>query len=123
MSVSTLGMIDYRSDKERTARSARLTKQATRKGNKQQKKLLEQQNELIAQQVAAQQQLVALQAAQLTAAPGWYDDGAGNQRWWDGRQWAPVNHAGAAPAAWYPDPDDASKRRYWDGAAWTEYRA
>lgn len=21
------------------------------------------------------------------AAPGWYDDGSGRQRWWDGSQW------------------------------------
>lgn len=22
-----------------------------------------------------------------SAAPGWYDDGAGRQRWWDGNMW------------------------------------
>lgn len=26
------------------------------------------------------------------AAPGWYDNGAGRQQWWDGNQW--TNHFG-----------------------------
>lgn len=34
MSVTTLGLIDFRSDKERVARSARLTKRATKKQNR-----------------------------------------------------------------------------------------
>lgn len=121
MSVGTLGMIDYRSDKERMARSARLTKEATRKGNRQQKHLMEQQNALLAQQVAAQQQILAMQSAQF-AAPGWYDDGSHQLRWWDGRQWGAVQSV-TAPAGWYPDPDDANLQRYWDGSAWTEHRS
>lgn len=32
------------------------------------------------------------------AAPGWYDDGAGRQRWWDGEQWT-EQYQDAAPAA------------------------
>jgi hypothetical protein len=126
MSVSTLGMIDYRSDKERMARSARLTKEATRKGNRQQKKLLEAQNAMIAQQMAAQQQIMAMQAAQFAPAspPGWYDDGNHQMRWWDGRQWGAVAPAPAvaAPAGWYPDPEVPGQSRYWDGAQWTEHR-
>ncbi len=129
MSVSTLGMIDYRSDKERTARSTRLTKEATRKGNKQHKRLLEAQNAMIAQQMAAQQQIMAMQAAQFApaTAPGWFDDGNGQMRWWDGRQWGAVTPpqptaALTAPAGWYDDPDDAGQQRYWDGSAWTEHR-
>lgn len=31
--------------------------------------------------------------------------------------------AHAAPAAWYPDPDDSAQWRYWNGSAWTEDRA
>lgn len=49
LSVSTLGIIDFRSDKERVARSARLTKRATKSGNRERKrqtKLLEQQVKL-----------------------------------------------------------------------------
>ena len=34
LSISTLGLIDFRSDKERIARSARLTKRAAKKQNK-----------------------------------------------------------------------------------------
>lgn len=38
------------------------------------------------------------------AQPGWYDEGDGNQRWWDGVQWtedrrqAPVNEGGISGA-------------------------
>lgn len=46
MSITTLGVIDYRSDKERTARSTRLTKRATKKTNK----LLKEQNKLLREQ-------------------------------------------------------------------------
>jgi len=30
--------------------------------------------------------------------PGWYDDGSGRQRWWDGGQWTVYAQSGAAPA-------------------------
>lgn len=65
---------------------------------------------------------------------GWYDDGTGKQRWWDGARWsdeyvdlsdpyvelrtggAPVT--AAAAEGWY---DDARGRmRWWDGARWTD---
>lgn len=29
----------------------------------------------------------------------------------------------AAPAAWYPDPQDAHRWRYWDGTTWTTHTA
>lgn len=29
----------------------------------------------------------------------------------------------AAPAGWYPDPEDPSARRYWNGSAWIELPA
>lgn len=37
-------------------------------------------------------------------APGWYDDGSGRQRWWDGSQW--TNHFApvAQPMVFQPQP-------------------
>ena len=46
LSVSTVGMIDWKSDKERIAASTRKTKTAARKTNK----LLKEQNKLLKQQ-------------------------------------------------------------------------
>ncbi|WP_187366762.1 Rv0361 family membrane protein [Nocardioides dongxiaopingii] len=34
-----------------------------------------------------------------TPPPGWYDDGQGGQRWWDGGQWAAPGEAPSAPAS------------------------
>lgn len=55
---------------------------------------------------------------------GWYDDGSGRQRWWDGTTWT-NNFAHTAlpavaitPAGWYDD--GSGRQRWWDGAAWTE---
>ncbi len=45
-SVSTMGAVDFLSDKERAARSARLNKRAMKKNNK----LLKEQNELLREQ-------------------------------------------------------------------------
>lgn len=45
MSLSTMGLVDWKSDKERTATSARKTKNATRKTNK----LIKEQNEILKQ--------------------------------------------------------------------------
>jgi hypothetical protein len=65
---------------------------------------------------------------------GWYDDGTGRQRWWDGARWsdeyidlreartelhtgsAPVA-AGCAAAGWYDD--QRGRERWWDGTRWT----
>lgn len=45
----------------------------------------------------------------MTTPAGWYDDGSGRQRWWDGQQWtehfAPAASAPAAPAAETPSAD------------------
>jgi hypothetical protein len=46
LSLSTVGLIDYKSDKERIAASTRKNKNATRKTNK----LLKEQNALLRQQ-------------------------------------------------------------------------
>lgn len=65
---------------------------------------------------------------------GWYDDGHGKQRWWDGRRWTEHYvdlserdvelHSGAAPsgraaaAGWYDD--GRGRSRWWDGSRWTD---
>ena len=71
----------------------------------------------------------------MAAEPGWYDDGTGAQRWWDGTRW--TEHyadfggfgvelrADAAPApqnpvapGWYDDGN--GRQRWWDGRQWTQ---
>jgi hypothetical protein len=66
------------------------------------------------------------------AEPGWYDDGSGAMRWWDGSRW--TEHfadfgfgvelrTDAAPASsptaagWYDD--GRGRMRWWDGRRWT----
>lgn len=65
--------------------------------------------------------------------PGWYDDGTGKQRWWDGTHWtdhyidlrereielhtdAAATTAPAGPG-WYDD--GRGRQRWWDGTRWT----
>ncbi|MFE7844107.1 DUF2510 domain-containing protein [Microbacterium sp. NPDC057407] len=67
-------------------------------------------------------------------AAGWYDDGTGRQRWWDGSRWSEDYidlrdsrtelHTGAAPVGtgtagpgWYDD--QRGRQRWWDGTRWT----
>ena len=67
------------------------------------------------------------------AEAGWYDDGAGYQRWWDGDAWTddyadmsgttvelhtsnPVSQK--LPMGWYDD--GRGRLRWWDGEAWTD---
>ncbi|GAA1914138.1 hypothetical protein GCM10009775_03480 [Microbacterium aoyamense] len=71
-----------------------------------------------------------------SAEAGWYDDGTGKQRWWDGSRWTEhyvdfrerdleLHTDAAAPsvgsgtvAGWYDD--GRGRERWWDGARWTE---
>jgi len=64
---------------------------------------------------------------------GWYDDGSGNQRWWDGDHWtehyadmsgsrvelrsSPIAPAAPKGAGWYDD--HRGRLRWWDGGQWT----
>ena len=36
---------------------------------------------------------------------GWYRDGTGRTRWWDGEQWSAPDHLFAEPPASSPDPE------------------
>lgn len=71
-----------------------------------------------------------------TIEPGWYDDGTGRHRWWDGTRWtgdhvdlsetrievrtdAVLSTPTAAAAGWF---DDGHGRvRWWDGRKWTTH--
>lgn len=78
MSVSTAGAIDFRSDKERIAHSARLTKQEAKK-----------QTRIMRESAKTQQQLLAAGSAPATTGPpaGWYADDSGMRWEWDGQAW------------------------------------
>ena len=72
----------------------------------------------------------------MTTGPeaGWYDDGHGNQRWWDGSRWTEqyidlrerdielrtgvVPPGAAAAPGWYDD--GRGRQRWWDGSRWTD---
>jgi hypothetical protein len=64
-----------------------------------------------------------------TREPGWYADGQGGARWWDGANWDPTAGkppkgtmiAGGTPAGWYPN--GVNSQTYWDGRAWTDQHA
>lgn len=65
------------------------------------------------------------------ASAGWYDDGAGRRRWWDGRAWTdqydeekvelmPVAIR-PIPAGWYDE--GSGRQRWWDGQRWADHWA
>lgn len=72
----------------------------------------------------------------MTSGPdaGWYDDGHGKQRWWDGTRWTDqfidlrerdvelrsgaLPASGSATAGWYDD--GRGRQRWWDGTRWTD---
>jgi hypothetical protein len=70
------------------------------------------------------------QLRQRVALPpsGWYDDGSGSSRWWDGRQWTghvqmlavkakvPAQPRSSASPGWYDD--GSGRQRWWNGQHW-----
>lgn len=96
-SISTLGLVKYRSDAEQSNRIAKQTRNAARA------------------QVAQNQIMIANQRDQLEAQI----QGNGYQI---ARDVAPVQPAAvpppALPAGWYADPTDNRARCWWDGQQW-----
>ena len=93
MSLSTLGMVNYRSKDERATRYAKQTRNAARA------------------QVAQTAMMIENQRQQLAAA----DHANVREEVRDMRAVAPA----APPAGFYSDPTDQSLLRWFDGAQWT----
>jgi hypothetical protein len=66
---------------------------------------------------------VAVASRRVAAPAGWYDDGSGQLRWWDGQAWTEQYCTAAprvsAPAGWYDD--GSGQLRWWDGQDWTQH--
>lgn len=66
---------------------------------------------------------VAIASRHSAAPAGWYDDGSGQLRWWDGQEWTEHYYTAsprvAAPAGWYDD--GSGQLRWWDGQDWTQH--
>lgn len=101
MSVGSLGAVDYRSDKERTARYAKQTRDAVRQGNAYQRG-----QDAQAAWHAQMAQWNANAAAGLPPVftPGWYLDEHDPRfiRWWDAT--GPSQHIQPIPAGQPPQP-------------------
>lgn len=103
MSVSTVGLVDFRSDKERTAAYTA----ATKKESKKQTKLLKEQTRAV-KAAAKESQSPAPPKPEATVKTLHVS--------------APVPPPPNVPAGWYPD-QSAGVQRYWDGIKWTEHTA
>lgn len=102
MSMTTLGAVDFRSDKERTAAYTK----AAKKQAKKQTKIMEQQ--LAAQQAAANPQQSGWGSRLIAAAEA-------KKAELD----AAKTPASETPAGWYPDQTTPGQVRYFDGTTWT----
>ncbi|WP_431841419.1 DUF2510 domain-containing protein [Calidifontibacter indicus] len=107
MSITSMGLVDYRSDKERAAKYAKQTRNAARANVVQNAQALEQQRRTN----TALNHANAREAARpvppppapvpVGPPPGWYADpdqpNAGVQRWWDGRVWTEHRQSASPP--------------------------
>lgn len=97
-SISTLGLVSYRTSGERAARYARQTRNAARLNNIQNMQMIELQR----QQLEAETQAQVMRATQIAAT----------------QLQAPRQAPPALPPGWYADPTDARALTWWDGTTW-----
>lgn len=92
-SLSTLGLVDYRSDKERIAKYTRQTRNATRAAVAQNARMLTNQSNQLAQahvhhvETHVQRHELLAPVPVQGPPPGWYPDPSGTIRWWDSYRW------------------------------------
>lgn len=118
MSMGTMGAVDFRSDKERTAAYTKGMRKQARK----QTKIMKQQTQAHAQAPAPAQgwqpnplqgwspPAAAIPAAAVVPPP-------------PAPTGQPAPPPPSPPAAWYPDQSQPGIQRYWDGSAWTDHTA
>jgi hypothetical protein len=106
LSLTSMGVVDFQSDKERTARSARLTKQAIRA-----------QTRAINHQTRSNQSAAASTAAWI--AP---HESVSVQQIMPPSGAIPADKIMATvEAGWYPEPSGAPLYRWWSGYRWMEH--
>ncbi|WP_328856933.1 DUF2510 domain-containing protein [Williamsia herbipolensis] len=106
MSVTSMGLVDYRSDKERTAAYTRGVRKQARK-----------QTKIMKNQAANPGPTYVAQPAP-THGGTWPPPGTAIPQ-------PPAAAPSTAPAGsgWFPDQSDPSVLRYFDGTSWTEHTA
>lgn len=107
-SISTLGVVSYRSKSERAAHVAKQTRNAARANIAQNQVLIDLQRQALEQERQAQMMRAAEVAAIQAAA----------ERQEVERQIAGRQELQAVPAGYYPDPTDSTYLTYWDGQMW-----
>ncbi len=134
-SMSTMGLVDFRSDKERIAKNTKKGYKAQQDGNVIAAQQLAAQQALLQAQMQAQLQQAQLQQAQLQQAQLQQaqrqallpPQGSGGVQPQFATPTAPVaigSTAALPPASpdvegWHPDPIGAAQERWHDGTTWT----